>query len=310
MTAYLFAGQGSQYEGMCVALADSNPGVKRLYEEGSDLLGYDVLQLDAGHLAQTRYAQPAIFLASLAAFQAYRDAVGLDGHAIYAGLSLGEYTALAASGRLGFADGLRLVEYRSHLMQESCDAAPGAMSAVLGLDADAIQACLAENQLAADVYIANRNAPLQSVIAGPASLIDRAGEALSAAGARRVARLAVSGAFHTRYMADAAQVLKETFGELALTPGDLCEVYSNVYAAPLLPALQAESDPSFAAYLERHMTHPVRWVEEIHAIEKAGAESYVEFGPGKVLAGLVGKILPGTVVVQADHFVGSESRIP
>ncbi len=280
-------------------IAGTGRAAREVFEEGSDILGFDVLRLDAGQLAMTRYAQPAIYVTSLAAWAACHEKAGSADDAVFAGFSLGEYAALTASGRLGFADGVRLVALRSRLMQESCERSPGAMAAVLGIDAEAIQACLKAAGLADTVFIANRNAPLQNVIAGPDNQVALASEALQNAGARRVARLAVSGAFHTPYLADAAGALKTACAGMTLQSPGSGTVYSNVYAGPLLPALEKETDPSFAAYLERHMTRPVRWVEEILEIQKTGAESYVEFGPGKVLAGLVGKILPGTTVEQA-----------
>ncbi len=299
MTGFLFAGQGSQHVGMGAETARMSSAARRIFELGSDLLGVDVLGMDADRLEQTRYAQPAILVCTLAEWAVRTEREGCPADAAFAGFSLGEYAALAASGRLGTADAVRLVELRSRLMQEACEKHPGAMAAVLGLDADAIRRCLDAEGLSDTVDIANRNAPLQSVIAGPAADVERAADPLQRAGARRVARLPVSGAFHTRYMADAGKALREACADLALLPNGTGTVYSNVYAAPLAEGLAAEADPSLSAYLERHMTRPVRWVEEIHAIHKNGAESFWEFGPGKVLTGLVGKILPGIPAAKA-----------
>lgn len=299
MIGFLFAGQGSQQVGMGAETARMAPAAGRVFELGSDLLGVDVLGLDADQLAQTRYAQPAILVCTLAEWAVRLEREGCPDDAAFAGFSLGEYAALAASGRLSLEDTVRLVELRARLMQDACEKQPGAMSAVLGLDAESIQRCLDVEGLSDTVIIANRNAPLQSVIAGPPADVEQAAALLQQAGARRVARLPVSGAFHTRYMAEAGEALRAAFADLALLPNGPGTVYSNVYASSLPEALAIESDPSLSAYLERHMTRPVRWVEEIRAVHENGAESFLEFGPGKVLTGLVGKILPDVPAMKA-----------
>lgn len=299
MIAYLFAGQGTQHRDMGAEMIRSGRTAAVLYEQISDLLGYDPSRLDDDKLAMTAYAQPAVFACSLAAWSLYRERNAMDEPALFAGFSLGEYAAMTASGALSLPDAVRLVASRAQWMQEACLAHPGSMAAVLGLQAEDIQAVLRAAGLEGRVVLANHNAPLQSVIAGSSQDVRQAGDALKEAGARRVVPLAVSGAFHSPFMAEAAAGLRSAFDDLTLMGTTRGTLYSNVFAAPLLPSLHSRPDPSFAAYLELHMTRPVRWVEEVIALHEAGADTYVECGPGKVLAGLVGKILPGTSVAQA-----------
>jgi len=299
MIAYLFAGQGTQHRDMGIEMIRKGHPAAVLYEEVSDLLGYDPSRLDDEKLAMTTYAQPAVFTCSLAAWKIYRERHEMDGPALFAGFSLGEYAAMTASGALSLQDAVRLVAVRAQRMQEACLAHPGSMAAVLGLRADEIHATLSSAGLEGKVVLANHNAPLQSVIAGSSAEVHQAVEALKEAGARRVVPLAVSGAFHSPYMSEAAAELRREFAELSLVEPNHGTLYSNVFAAPMIPALTALPDPRFASYLELHMTRPVRWVEEVEALQAAGADAYVECGPGKVLAGLVGRILPGTAVLQA-----------
>ncbi len=299
MIAFLFAGQGTQHRDMGTEMIRKGRAAAILYEEVSDLLGYDPSRLDDEKLAMTTYAQPAVFTHSLAAWALYRERNETDSPALFAGFSLGEYAAMTASGALALQDAVRLVATRAQWMQEACLAHPGSMAAVLGLRADEIHATLSSAGLEGKVVLANHNAPLQSVIAGSLEDVHQAVDVLKAAGARRVVPLAVSGAFHSHFMADAAAGLRSDFAHLSLAEPNLGTLYSNVFAAPLLPSLHSQPDPSFAAYLELHMTRPVRWVEEVSALQAAGADTYVECGPGKVLAGLVGKILPETGVTQA-----------
>ncbi len=298
MVAYLFAGQGAQHPEMGAELQAAGGAAARILEEVSDLLGYRPASLPAAQLRQTAYAQPAIFAVSLAAWALHCARYGQPKSALFAGFSLGEYTALAASGVLSLADALRLVVARAALMQQACDSTPGFMSAVLGLSAQAIQTTLSENNLLDQVMLANHNAPLQSVISGRKSAMTAAGECLQTAGARRVVPLDVAGAFHTPFMSQAAAALRAEVGtwDLAVqTPKN--RIFSNVTAAPLTPA-QIGDRASLGVYLEAHMTRPVHWVEEVVAIHDCGADRYIECGPGQVLAGLVGKILPGTRVEQ------------
>lgn len=299
MIAYLFAGQGAQQTEMGANLWHAGRAPARILEEASDLLGYDPTRLRAAQLQQTAYAQPAIFAVSLAAWALHRSLYGDLERAAFAGFSLGEYTAMAAAGALSLADGLRLVGARARHMQAACNATPGFMSAVLGMSAPAIQTGLSENNLLDQVMLANHNTPLQSVVAGEKAAMTATSECLQAAGARRVVPLAVAGAFHTPLMAPAATALRAEFDTWAL-PLHLPRgtIFSNLTAGPLISA-QNWDHASFGSYLEAHMTSPVRWVEEVTALQAAGVNHYVECGPGQVLAGLVGKILPGTRVEQA-----------
>jgi [acyl-carrier-protein] S-malonyltransferase len=278
-------------------LCGASDAARRVYDECSEVLGWKVLGLgtddaaeEAERLSRTLYAQPAIVVLSLAAFAALEERMGtLEG--AFAGFSLGEYAALAASGVLSQVDAVRLVAERSRLMQEEAERSPGAMYAVLGLEDDAVERICTEVTTASPdrfVLPVNYNCPGQLVVAGHEEAAAEAAERLKAAGAARVIRLAVNGAFHTPMMEPAAQALSRFARTLAFrAPRPGCVLYSNTTGE----AVAAGTD--MPAYLARHMTSPVRWRSELTAMAAAGCTSFVESGPGKVLCGLVRKTLPG-----------------
>jgi len=204
MIACIFAGQGSQSVGMGQQLAASSAAARNIYADAAEVAGIDLLNLDESQLSQTRFAQLAIVTLSLAAFAAFREA-GIPGQDMaFAGFSLGEYSALSAAGVLDTPAVLRLVEERSRLMQLAAEANPGAMYAILGLDDAKIEAILAQPEFAGLVYPVNYNCPGQLVIAGAEAETAAAAAAIKAAGAKRALKLNVNGAFHTRFMSDAA----------------------------------------------------------------------------------------------------------
>ncbi|WP_420456131.1 ACP S-malonyltransferase [Rubrivirga sp.] len=296
MLAFLFPGQGSQAPGMAADLAEI-PEARALLDQADAVLGFSLTDLmfgdDPDALTPTEITQPALYTHSLAANAALA-ARGVRPD-VAAGHSLGEWSALAAVGAFSFADGLRAVRRRGELMARAGDVRSGAMSAVLGLDADKLEAACAEATEAGDgeVVPANYNDPGQIVISGDAPAVERAGALATAAGAKRVVPLPVSGAFHSPLMAFARDGLKETLEGLAISVPS-CPVVLNVTAEPT-------TDPeAIRLRLLDQLTAPVRWAQSLERMAADGAERFVEVGTGKVLSGLVRRTLGReAVAVQA-----------
>jgi len=282
MIACVFSGQGSQKPGMGTDLCAVSPAARAVYGQASAVLGFDVLALDEEQLTQTRYAQLAIVTLSMAAWAAFKEQAGTLPPLAFAGFSLGEYSALGAAGVLDLPELLALVQERSRLMQEATDSVAGAMYAVMGMDEQLLLEVVARPQFAGQVFAVNFNSPGQIVIAGLEGAAAACAEELTAAGARKIRKLNVSGAFHTPLMADAAHRLTEYARRLTFrTP--TAPFYSNSGRC-LSP------DVSWPEYLSEHMCSPVRWTEEVLQLHADGAEKFIEFGPGKVLTGLIRKI--------------------
>ena len=289
--AFIFPGQGSQSVGMLDAWGD-HPVVRSTLQEASDALGEDVAQLiHAGPkeaLALTTNTQPVMLVAGVAAYRVWR-AEGGAAPAAVAGHSLGEYSALVASGVLTLAQAVPLVRFRAAAMQEAVPVGTGAMAAILGMDAAKVIAGCAEvtaafGPTASEVVEAvNFNDPAQTVIAGSKAAVEKACEVLKAAGAKRALPLPVSAPFHSSLMKPAAEKLR---GKLAET----------AFAAPQIPvvnnidvAVETDADRIRDA-LYRQAFGPVRWVECVLALQARGLTHLVECGPGKVLAGMVKRI--------------------
>lgn len=301
MIAFLFPGQGSQAPGMAADLAEI-PEARALLDEADAVLGFSLTDLmfgdDAEALKPTEVTQPALYVHSLAANAALA-ARGVKPD-LAAGHSLGEWSALAAVGALTFADGLRAVRRRGELMAQAGDVRPGAMSAVLGLDADKLEAVCEQATEAGEgeVVPANYNDPGQIVISGDAPAVERAGAAASEAGARRVVPLPVSGAFHSPLMAFARDGLQETLEALDIRVPS-CPVVLNVTAEPT-------TDPeAIRLRLLDQLTAPVRWAQSLERMRAEGAERFVEVGTGKVLSGLVRRTL-GRDAVTAQAGTAAE----
>lgn len=258
--AILFPGQGSHEADMDAGLRDDP-----LFVRGLDLLGFDPFaRLDEG----TRFQQPALFLCSVVAWERS----GIVSPAAAAGHSLGEYAALVAAGAIDFDDAVRLVALRGDAMARAGEQRAGAMVAVLGEDDDAVRAAAAEHGLT----VANDNAPGQLVLSGPVEGV----EAVDAS-PMRTRRLDVSGAFHSPLMAPAAAELDDALAQIELRAPRF-PVISNGTAAPLRDV---------RAELVENLLSPVRFRESIHALRAMGVEDFVELGPGRVLSGLVKRIL-------------------
>jgi len=285
--AMVFPGQGSQSVGMLKAYAGL-PEVDALRAEAAAVLGDGFLKiLDDGPAEQlnlTVNTQPAMVTAGIAAFRAWR-ALGGGAPQIVAGHSLGEYSALVASGVLLFRDALPLVRYRAQCMQDAVPEGTGAMAAILGLDEDAARAACAEAAHGEVVQAVNFNAPGQVVIAGHKGAVTRAIEACKARGAKRAMPLPVSAPFHSSLMQPAADRLEGFLKQVAFTAPSV-PVMNNVDVK-----IEAEPDKIKKA-LVRQAAAPVRWVEIIHAMAEQGVTHVLECGPGKVLAGLVKRIDP------------------
>ena len=288
MIAFLFPGQGAQAPGMGADLYDAHPEARDVFDEANDVLGFALTDLmfgdDAEALKPTEVTQPALYTHSLAA-NAVLAARGVR-PSLAAGHSLGEWSALAAVGAVAFADGLRAVRRRGELMAQAGDVRPGAMSAVLGLAADALEAACAEATAGGEgeVVPANYNDPGQIVISGDGDAVERAGRLADEAGAKRVIPLPVSGAFHSPLMAFARDGLAETLDALAISEPS-CPVVLNVTAAPT-----ADPDEIRRRLLEQ-LTAPVRWAQSLQRMADEGAGRFVEVGTGRGLSGLVRRTL-------------------
>jgi len=280
MKAYLFPGQGAQTLQMSAEITAAYPASYSLYKEANKITGVDLLNLTEEQLAQTRFSQLAIIVHSVASLEKERAEAEQAAAPGLAGFSLGEYTALYAAGIIGYPDLLMLVNERARLMQAASDKNPGAMYAIMGLSDEHVEACLSKIK---DVYPVNYNCPGQLVIAGTIAAAENAASQLLALGARRAIKLAVNGAFHSPFMAEAAAGLKEYARTLTFSPF-AAALYSNASASPV------PSDTDIPSYLETHMVSPVRFTDEIRRMRLDGYDEFIELGPGKVLTGLVKKI--------------------
>jgi len=283
--AFVFPGQGSQSVGMMAGF-DGHPDVQATFAEASDVLGQDLWQLvTAGSdadLNQTVNTQPMMLTAGIAVWRAW-NAAGGRAPVVLAGHSLGEYTALVASGALAFADALPLVRFRAQAMQEAVPAGVGAMAAILGLDAAGVAAACAEAAQGQVVEPVNFNTPEQVVIAGHREAVERAIDAATARGAKRGVLLPVSAPFHSSLMKPAALRLAARLAEVAFVPPRI----------PVLHNVDVEEKPepdAIRAALARQAASPVRWVETIEAFAARGVTHVVECGPGRVLAGMTKRI--------------------
>lgn len=291
MRAYVFPGQGSQFPGMGKDLYEANAKAREMFSRANEILGFDITAVmfsgSAEDLRATAVTQPAVFLHSVIAAACIQDFKP----EMTAGHSLGEFSALVAAGAMDFEDALRLVAMRADAMQKACEAVPGTMAAVLGLEFKTIEEICAG--IDGVVVPANYNSPGQLVISGENDAIDRACAALKAAGAKRALKLSVGGAFHSPLMAPAAERLARAIENTRIRE-PFCPVYQNVDAKPHTDPAQIREN------LLRQLTSPVRWAQSVENMIKDGATSFAEVGPGTVLAGLIRKIAPeGAIDIQS-----------
>jgi [acyl-carrier-protein] S-malonyltransferase len=282
-TALLFAGQGAQVVGMGKDLADRYPTAANLFSTANEVLGYDLASIcfngPESDLTKTENAQPAIYLHSWIAFQLLKEQVPAFRFQATAGLSLGEFTALAAAGVMSFEDGLRVVRLRGRFMQEACEAAPGSMAAIIGLD----EAPTREVCNEAGVELANLNCPGQLVISGEATAIAKACDLAKVRGAKRALPLTVAGAYHSRLMASAQPKLRAALAEIPLHLPSV-PVISNVTARPHATAGEIHER------LVQQVTSSVRWEESIRHLLAEGFTRFIELGPGTALTGFMKRI--------------------
>ena len=282
MKAYVFPGQGAQFVGMGKDLYDNSPMAHELFEKANELLGFRITDLMFNgtdeDLRQTKVTQPAIFLHSVLLAKTLGDSFKPE---MIAGHSLGEFSALVANGALSFEDGLMLVSKRAQAMQKACEAEPSTMAAIVGLDDEVVEKICEE--IDEVVVPANYNCPGQLVISGSVQGIDLACVKLTEAGAKRVIKLSVGGAFHSPLMEPARAELAKAINSTHFnTP--ICPVYQNVTAGPV-------SDPDvIKKNLIAQLTAPVRWTQTVKNMIADGCTSFTEVGPGQVLQGLVKKV--------------------
>jgi len=300
--AFVFPGQGSQSPGMGAALAAASPAAAAVFAEADAALGEPISRLawegPADELDLTRNAQPALVATSvafLAALRERREAVGAApiASSFAAGHSMGQYSALVAAGSLTLTDAVRLVRLRGELMQASGAGRPGAMAALIGLDDARLPDVVATGSAGGILTVANRNSPGQVVLSGERPAVEAAIGAAKEAGARRVIELPVSVAAHSPLMADAAAGMAEALAGVAFAD-PRPPLLSNAAASPIATADGARAE------LVEHLTRGVDWVAIVERMRAEGVDTFVEVGPGRVLTGLVRRIVPDANAIALD----------
>ena len=294
MTTALFSGQGSQYQGMGKSLVEADSSLEKIYEAGSDILGWDLkrmcLEAPAEELGETVHSQPAIMATSIIALEAAKKK-GFEFEAV-AGHSLGEYAAMYASDVLSLEDAFKIIKLRAEAMDKAAKSSDGSMAAILKIAPEKVEEVCAE--IEGYVVPVNYNSPVQTVIAGEKEAVAKSCEKFAELKARAVP-LAVASAFHSKIMQPAADEFTSKVNELGITFNKpSVKFYSNVLGTELTDFSDMPS------LLTKHIISPVKFTSELAEMEKAGFTKFVEFGPGKVLTGLVKKTLKGVEAFNVE----------
>ena len=291
MKAYVFPGQGAQFTGMGKDLYETSALAAALFEKANEILGFRITDIMfegiAEELKETKVTQPAVFLHSVILAKTLGEDFKPE---MVAGHSLGEFSALVANGTLSFEDGLKLVSQRALAMQKACEITPSTMAAVLGLADNIVEEVCAS--IDGVVVAANYNCPGQLVISGETTAVEKACEAMKAAGAKRALILPVGGAFHSPMMEPAREELAAAI-EATTFSAPICPVYQNVTANAVSDANEIKKN------LIIQLTAPVKWTQSVQQMIADGATLFTEVGPGKVLAGLINKIDKEAVTANA-----------
>lgn len=292
---FLFSGQGSQYQGMGKELCGIYPQIKLMYEQASEILGFDLADkswnAEESELAQTVISQPAIMMTSLAALEAMK--INNIGFSAVAGHSLGEYAAMVAAGVLSFEDGFKVIKARAAAMQRAAENQHGVMCAVMGQSPEDIEKICAS----VDGYVVpvNYNSAAQTVIAGEPEAVEAAIAKFAEIGAKTI-KLNVSAAFHSKLMQPAAEEFEAALKNMDITFNKpQVQFFSNLYGAEM---------PDFdnmPEKLAKHIVSPVKFTSELAIMQEQGFENFVELGPNKVLTGLVKKTLKGVNAMNVEN---------
>lgn len=281
--AFVFPGQGSQSVGMGKSLYDSSAAAKKIFDSADEVLGRSISKIcfegPEEDLKQTINTQPAILVTSIAALEALREKANITPDCV-AGHSLGEYGAYYASGVADFATTMKLIDKRAREMNNAAVSTKGAMTAVIGMDKDTILDTI--SKIDGVVSVANYNSPAQIVITGEAEAVEKANTALKEAGAKRVIPLPVSGGFHSKLMEEASVNFSEILDDCDIKDAQI-PVYTNVDAEPTTSAIR------FKAKMTAQIYSSVMWTQTVEKMIADGVDTFVEIGPGKVLAGLIKK---------------------
>lgn len=292
--AFVFSGQGAQYAGMGKELYENFPVAKKVFDQSTAAAGYDMAELcftENEQLNLTEYTQPAILTMSVAVAEILKE-LGIKPDAV-AGLSLGEYSALVESGALDFSEAVQLVQKRGRYMTEAVPAGVGAMSAIMGLDRQAVEAACQKASAEGIVVPANYNMPGQIVIAGETHAVELAETYLTEAGAKRVIRLNVSGPFHTVLLEPAASKLATELAQVTVHPMNL-PVVTNFTGQVIADETEIKNT------LVQQVMSPVRWEECVETLIAQGVDTFIEVGPGRALTGFIKKISKEVTVQNVE----------